>query len=107
MVRAAAGCRPPMMDAEPMQQSSGTAQAVLVLGMHRSGTSAMAGALALCGFATGSDLMPAAADNPKGFWEHAGVVAIHERLLRALDRPWHDPRPLPDDWLDHPAVLEA
>ncbi len=81
--------------------------ALLILGMHRSGTSAVTGALALRGVYLGQDLMPPGPDNPKGFWEHAGVVAIHERLLHALDRAWDDLRALPDGWLAHPACLRA
>lgn len=82
-------------------------RAILVLGMHRSGTSAIAGALAMSGVALGTDLMPAAADNPKGFWEHAGVVAVHDRLLSALRRSWNDPRPLPEGWIDTGAAAQA
>jgi len=81
--------------------------ALLILGMHRSGTSALTGALALRGIHLGSDLMPPAAENPKGFWEHMGVVNIHEQLLDALGLAWNDPRPLPDHWLDHPATAQA
>ncbi len=81
--------------------------ALLVLGMHRSGTSAVAGALCLAGVDLGTDLMAPGSDNPKGFFEHAGVVAVHDRLLHALERAWNDPRPLPDGWLDTPAAAEA
>jgi GT2 family glycosyltransferase len=84
-----------------------TAQAVIVLGMHRSGTSAVTGALRLRGLSLGDDLMQPAPDNPNGFWEHAGVVAVHERVLHALGRSWNDPRPLPADWLASEAVREA
>ena len=58
---------------------------VLVLGMHRSGTSALTRLLNLHGAALGDELMPARCDNPTGFWEHSAAVAIHERLLAALD----------------------
>ena len=75
-------------------------RALLVLGMHRSGTSAVAGALRLHGVALGTELMSPAEDNPKGFWEHAGVVAIHERLLAKIGRAWNDPRNLPSGWED-------
>lgn len=81
--------------------------ALLVLGMHRSGTSAVTGALALRGAWLGGNLMPPGPDNPKGFWEHAGVVDVHERLLDALGRSWDDPRPLPEGWLDEPATAAA
>jgi hypothetical protein len=81
--------------------------ALLVLGMHRSGTSALAGALARLGVELGPRLIEAAPDNPQGYWEHAGVVEIHERLLQALDSSWEDPRELPAGWLEHPAAREA
>lgn len=84
-----------------------TGTAILVLGMHRSGTSAVAGALRLAGVELGRELMPAGPDNPTGFWEHAGVVAVHERLLHALGREWHDPRPLPAGWEGSPAARAA
>lgn len=88
-------------------KASTPAQAVIVLGMHRSGTSAVTGALRLRGLSLGDDLMQPAPDNPNGFWEHAGVVAVHERVLHALGRAWNDPRPLPADWLASDAVREA
>ena len=81
--------------------------ALLVLGMHRSGTSALTRVLNLLGVALGDDLMQAGPDNPSGFWEHNGVVAAHERLLAALGRSWDDPRPLPEDWLQTVAAEEA
>lgn len=72
---------------------------ILVLGMHRSGTSALTGALSLLGADPGSSLLPAKEGvNPKGFWEHAEIVAIHERLLDSLGSSWHDERSLPDKW---------
>lgn len=75
-------------------------RAILVLGMHRSGTSAITRVLNLLGVELGSRLMPAAAGNNEGgFWEHLGVVEIHDALLHALGRSWHDLRPLPDGWL--------
>lgn len=73
-------------------------QGVLVLGMHRSGTSATAGALARLGFHMGSRLVPPAADNPKGYFEHADVVGLNDRLLALLGRAWDDVRALPDGW---------
>ena len=90
-----------------MARRAPPATAVLVLGMHRSGTSAVTGGLRELGFQLGDELMAPAPDNPKGFWEHAGVVALHERLLHALDREWNDPRPLPAGWLDTRAAAQA
>lgn len=80
---------------------------VLVLGMHRSGTSAITRVLNLLGVPLGDDLLQAAEDNSKGFWEHTQAVAINEKLLAALDRQWHDVREMPAGWMEHPAALEA
>src|SRR6266446_4116031 len=49
-------------------------KAVVVLGMHRSDTSALCGALNLLGVDFGKHLMPATKWNEKGYWEHAEIV---------------------------------
>ncbi|HYM72888.1 MAG TPA: glycosyltransferase [Stellaceae bacterium] len=71
------------------------ATAIVVLGMHRSGTSALTGMLHHLGVALGERLMPATIDNPRGYWEHTDIVAAHDRLLSALGSAWDDIRPLP------------
>lgn len=43
--------------------------ALLVLGMHRSGTSSVAGAMVRLGGAAPLNLLPPQDDNPTGFWE--------------------------------------
>ena len=87
--------------------AAATPVALLVLGMHRSGTSALTRVLNLLGASLGDDLMPPGDDNPLGFWEHQGIVSVHEALLIALERRWDDPRPMPDGWLDSEPALEA
>jgi hypothetical protein len=72
--------------------------------MHRSGTSALAGALAAGGVHFGADLLPAADENPNGFWEHREVVQIHDSLLEALGSSWDDIRPLPPAWWEEPGI---
>jgi O-antigen biosynthesis protein len=69
--------------------------ALVVLGMHRSGTSALTGMLHHLGVALGEHLMPATQDNPRGYWEHADIVKVHERLMAALGWAWDDIRSLP------------
>ncbi|WP_123106262.1 sulfotransferase family protein [Acidithiobacillus sulfuriphilus] len=69
-----------------------TSTVLLILGMHRSGTSAVAGVLARLGVRFGNDLMPAAPSNPKGFYEHNRIVLINHHLLTTLGRAWNDPR---------------
>lgn len=80
---------------------------VLVLGMHRSGTSAVTRVLNLLGVPLGADMLRPGGDNRKGFWEHSVAVDIHERLLADLGRSWYDVGPMPDGWLDHPATVRA
>ena len=96
-----------MAKAKKIQAVTDSPVALLVLGMHRSGTSAFTRVLNLHGVALGEHLMPAGPDNPSGFWEHADVVAVHERLLTALERSWDDPRALPDNWLSSVAAQAA
>lgn len=57
---------------------------VIVLGMHRSGTSAITRSIKLLGVDLDRDLIPSGFDNPKGFWEDAGVVDLNEKLLTVL-----------------------
>lgn len=68
-----------------------TRNTILVLGMHRSGTSALARVLGLMGAWIGDDddLLPAhPTDNPTGYWERADVVHSHEDFLAAVDHGW-------------------
>lgn len=82
--------------------------AILILGMHRSGTSALTRVLNLCGVDLGSRLMPPAeGNNELGFWEHVEAVNIHERALTQLGRNWSDARRMPSDWLESPAAAAA
>ena len=69
---------------------------ILVLGMHRSGTSVLTRVLNLLGADVGRDLLAARQDiNARGFWEHRELVAINEKLLSAVGRSWYDFLPLP------------
>ena len=79
--------------------------AILVLGMHRSGTSALTWLLGRMGAALPRDAIPVSGDNSKGYWESAGLVAADDRLLRAAGSSWFDPRPL--DLATVPAALLA
>ncbi len=82
--------------------------AVLVLGMHRSGTSAITGALGVLEVPLGSRLIDAGPDNPGGYWEQRDAVLLDEQLLHALGSDWDDPTPLPESWLDgEPATVAA
>jgi len=57
---------------------------IVVLGMHRSGTSAITKSLELLGVGLGSNLHPPGFDNPKGFWEDRACIDINNQLLELL-----------------------
>ncbi len=59
---------------------------ILIMGMHRSGTSAMAGVCNILGVDLGKGLIGSDAFNPKGHWEHEEMVLIHRSILRDLGR---------------------
>ena len=46
-----------------------------------------------CGLELGEekDLMPAASDNPDGFWEHLRFVALNDEILNAVGAAWDLP----------------
>ena len=72
-------------------------RSIIVLGMHRSGTSALTGVLSYLGADPGPSLIPGIEGiNPKGFWEHSEIVKVHNNLLTALGSSWDDERALPN-----------
>ena len=81
-------------------------RSLIILGMHRSGTSALAGLVQLLGVDLGKNLLPGMSEvNEKGFFEHQEIVEIHEHLLQSLGSSWYDPLPLGDNWWQRPDVL--
>ncbi len=75
-------------------------RALFVLGMHRSGTSAVTGVLARLGVQLGRRLVaPQAGVNERGFWEHADIVDVHDRALWSTASSWDDILfTAPPDW---------
>jgi len=71
---------------------------VFVLGMHRSGTSALTGMLAQAGFGAPSDLMPATVANPKGYWESLSIIRLNEDFIIEMESHWSSSLPLPAGW---------
>ena len=55
---------------------------VLVVGMHRSGTSLLGGILQQLGIALPGETIKGDCHNPEGYFEWDEVVAIQERLYR-------------------------
>lgn len=80
--------------------------ALIILGMHRSGTSALARVANLAGWHMPAMLMRPAEANQSGHWESLPIVRINNKVLRALGRVWADPKPLPEGWIDAPKVAK-
>ena len=59
--------------------------ALIIAGMHRSGTSALSRVINLLGADLPPDLMNPAEDNKSGFWESIKLSKIHDKLLDSLD----------------------
>ncbi len=66
---------------------------VAIVGMHRSGTSAVAGFLAKAGYFAGreDELLPPQDDNPKGYFEREDVNALNDELFASLGGAWERP----------------
>lgn len=64
---------------------------VLIIGMHRSGTSALTSLLSHAGLDVGKTIMPAAPDNPLGFFENERIVRLNNQLLKAYGATWDLP----------------
>ncbi|MGA2404672.1 MAG: hypothetical protein ABSG91_23715 [Syntrophobacteraceae bacterium] len=80
---------------------------VVILGMHRSGTSLVANFVHAIGVDLGNDLMPANEWNAAGYWESRKIWEAHEKILKELNCDWHNPPlSLPANWWRKPAIQE-
>jgi len=67
----------------------------IVLGMHRSGTSAITRGLEVFGIDLGDRLIPSIeGNNAKGFWEDIDLNAFDNEMLAALGQDWSSLSPL-------------
>lgn len=65
--------------------------ALFVLGMHRSGTSALTRVLSLSGAALPAALLAADVANPRGYWEPRAAVDLNDAILQRHGSDWADP----------------
>jgi GT2 family glycosyltransferase len=79
---------------------------ILVTGMHRSGTSLVAGLLGQLGADLGpaEGLMPATEDNPKGYFESTALSHLDERALARLGGTWSSTPARPEGWAESPLL---
>ncbi|MCF3932604.1 hypothetical protein L1787_04130 [Acuticoccus sp. M5D2P5] len=67
---------------------------IVILGYHRSGTSAATQHLAHCGLFVGHDLLGSKSSNPRGHFEDRVFMNIHERILRENGERWLAAEPI-------------
>jgi hypothetical protein len=74
---------------------------VVVIGMHRSGTSAMTNAIRLLGCSIGDteDFSSPRRWNPEGNWEHQRLIERNELILNLHGGTWFAPPRLSDSWM--------
>jgi len=79
---------------------------VLVVGMHRSGTSALASALEAMGFTAGppEGLMAVNRENPAGYYEQQSFAHFNEEVLAHLGGGWDCPPELQEGWSTNPSI---
>lgn len=78
-------------------------KAIVVLGMHRSGTSALTRVINLMGFSLPTHLMPSVDENNEtGFWESTELAEIHDRLLDDVGSSWDDCLKFPSSFYGSP-----
>ncbi|MBA4372481.1 MAG: glycosyl transferase [Thermodesulfovibrio sp.] len=89
---------------QPMSKS----KAICILGMHRSGTSAVTRLVNLCGAYLGEEsilMPPVPGINPEGFWERNDIFELTESLMRKFKTGWDTVLPLPDNWQASPEIV--
>ena len=91
--------QPPQAAPMPDRPRRSRRKAILVLGMHRSGTSMLAGTIAALGSARPKKPLRADRNNPRGYWESTPLNFANDELLTAAASSWHDWRPLDPQWL--------
>jgi len=70
-----------------------TKRAIFILGMHRSGTSALTGVLARLGVAMPVNMLDAGTHNSRGFFESRRINELSDEILAAGGSTWFDWRP--------------
>jgi hypothetical protein len=90
-----------------LQETNSHPTCLVVLGMHRSGTSVLTGTLGLLGATLPTDLLEADPFNAKGHFESKSVLRINDEMLQALGTAWYDLRGISPTCLGTVTVAQA
>lgn len=81
-----------------LNDNEASCRLIVVLGMHRSGTSAITRGLSTMGVELGDTLIPPkSGENDKGFWEDKDVLGFNDSALGACGLSWHSLAPLTEN----------
>jgi hypothetical protein len=76
----------------------------MVLGMHRSGTSAVTRVVGLLGADLPKNLMQSNSGNESGYWESTDLMVVHDEILDSAGSKWDDWRAFNPEWYRSPAA---
>ncbi|MCZ8195691.1 MAG: hypothetical protein O9253_01340 [Aquidulcibacter sp.] len=79
---------------------------VVIAGMHRSGTSALARVLNLLGCGLANKILGAEPANETGHWEPYEIIMLNETILESAGSAWDDWTAISTDWLDSTIAKE-
>lgn len=88
-----------------VQRMAAQRTAIIVAGMHRSGTSVTTRIVNLLGAELARELIPAAVGNERGHWESRAVQELHNQLLAQLGSDLYSPLNFPDAWFGSAAAV--
>lgn len=88
----------PLLDVGPGGGLGARRMALLVLGMHRSGTSALTRVFSLLGAELPATLLGGNPTNPTGHWESDAVRGFNDATLAAMGSDWFDWLAVNDGW---------
>jgi glycosyltransferase involved in cell wall biosynthesis len=88
------GQNPSVMSATTRELPGARRVCIIILGMHRSGTSALTRMISLLGAALPKKILGANASNITGHWEPERLVMLHDRMLVEAGSHWDDWRTL-------------
>ena len=85
-----------------MLESAPRPVGLLVVGVHRSGTSALTRTLNLLGATLPEALLGPSVNNPLGHWESERAYELHNALLESIDSRWDDWSAIDPSWFRSP-----
>ena len=89
---------------QPIVEADTQRIGMLVLGMHRSGTSALSRVLSLLGCDLPKTLMEGREDNETGHWESDALCSVNDEILASAGSNWFDWLPFNPGWYDSPKM---